>query len=713
LLLTAYRSLLTLCGRGEVLFESLCIVSYTFVTMTRRACLLALVCTVTVFHPASGAASGDLREKFARAYALYSDGDLSQSKELFQQTTDSGFPLADYSLYYLAMIAFKDSNWDRSREYLSLLRERYPRSVWRRPAALQQAKIEMAEGNFSLAGENLRRLEADSSAHRAIADEALYLRARAQEALGELRAAHALYMELRHASPGSSWAQLARKEQSRLREEYPELFGFHTFQSLAEEAERLIRERQSRDAEAIYKKLLNNASEPRLRLRYLSRLSELYLSIRNRTAALPMLEEIAREFPKSAEAAKALYQIGQIHWNRHDNARALEYFESLLDKYPSSAHADRAQFAAADIHEFFGRKDRAIRLYTGVRKNFAASPVRDDAGWRLAWLHYRSGELPQAAAAFRELETQSRNGPFALPSIYWRARIAERLGDSETAVKLYRQIVGSGAESYYYGLSLGALERLGFSVEETNWHRPAAVNDLDPPPDEEAAFHLARARELAALSLHRLAVVELDELQRGSRAPQRVRSLLMREYFLNRAYGHSLRLAGQLPVGHPERERHRYPLAFWELVQEKSRERGLDPHLVLALIRQESLFDTRARSPAAAYGLMQLISPTARRVAHQLGVSAPAPENLFDPELNVTLGTEYLKNLLERYSNNWFKAIAAYNAGEAAVDRWEREITTDDIEEFVERIPYAETRGYVKLVMRNHLIYKRLYELQK
>jgi soluble lytic murein transglycosylase len=133
----------------------------------------------------------------------------------------------------------------------------------------------------------------------------------------------------------------------------------------------------------------------------------------------------------------------------------------------------------------------------------------------------------------------------------------------------------------------------------------------------------------------------------------------------------------------------------------------------LALIRQESLFDTHARSPATALGLMQLIPATAARVAKQLGLPAPSHEALFQPEVNVGLGTQYLKDLLQRYSNNWFKALAAYNAGEAAVDRWEKEIATDDTEEFVERIPYVETRGYVKLVLRNHRIYKRLYESQK
>jgi soluble lytic murein transglycosylase len=112
-------------------------------------------------------------------------------------------------------------------------------------------------------------------------------------------------------------------------------------------------------------------------------------------------------------------------------------------------------------------------------------------------------------------------------------------------------------------------------------------------------------------------------------------------------------------------------------------------------------------------GLMQLLPSTAARVASRIGMPTPADEKLFDPEVNLTLGTHYLKELLQRYSNNWFKAIAAYNAGEAAVDRWEKEIATDDNEEFVERIPYLETRGYVKLVLRNHRIYKKLYEQKK
>ena len=681
--------------------------------MANRTRILLLLLSLAAFPRSVFPQTGDQGDTFAKAYALYLSGNFVQAKELFQKTLQPKFRLTDYSLYYLAAIALHETNLEQARQLVAQLKQRFPQSVWSPAGALLRAKADMAEKNYTSAVDTLRQLQSDKSAKREIVEEALYLQAQSLEAQGDPTRAHALYNELRNTSPNSRWTAAARKGQARLREKYPEVFPFQTLESLADEADRLTRERQNSDAEILYKKLLNNVTEPDLRLRYLAKLAALYLAIRNRNEAIPILEQIARDFPDSSEAPKALYQIGQILWNRHDNTQALEYFKLVAEKFPTGAYVDQARYASADIHEYFGRKEEAIQLYTHVQKQFPKSQLRDDAAWRLAWLYYRSGDLQSAAATFRELVAQSKDGPFATAALYWQARVAERLGESEAAKQLHRQIVNGGDESYYQALAVRGLERLGSPAEENNSIKLSAVIDADPPVGPEITFHLSRARELTGLSLHQLAVVELDEINRRGKPNSRLRALLMREYFHSQAYGRSLALANQLPISQGERDLYRYPLAYWELIQQKAQERGLDPYLVLALIRQESLFDTRARSPAAALGLMQLIPPTAARVAKQLGLSTPSQETLFQPEVNVALGTQYLKDLLQRYSNNWFKALAAYNAGEAAVDRWEKEITTDDIEEFVERIPYVETRGYVKLVLRNHRIYKRLYEPQK
>lgn len=672
---------------------------------------LIILVLLLAFSPPLYSQSAGSGELFARAYALYSDGKDGEARELFQKSLDADFPLADYSLYYLAVIAFNESDWGLARRHLSELRLRFPQSLWSQPGALLRAKIEIAEKQYSQADETLRRLRANRAAKRDIAHEALYLQGQVQESQGDPRRADALYDELRDVAPTSRWTAAARRAQARVRTAYPELFPFQTIAMLADEADRLARERQTGEAEILYKKLLNNVSEADFRLRLLTRLAGLYLSVRRRSEALPLLEQIAREYPETSEAPKALLQIAQIHWNRHDNAQALDYFRIVLEKHPASPQVDRALFASADIHEFFGRKDQAVELYERVIKR-SAGAVGEDARWRLAWLYYNSGELARALATFKALASRSRSGALSTAALFWQARSAEKLEDTESAIQLYRRILTNGGESYYQELALRRLERLGAPYQEPEPVKPATVDEADPPLADDLAFHFTRARELASLSLHQLAVAELDEIN-NSKPNGRLRALLMREYFRNRAYRRSLGIANQIPASQTERDLYRYPLAFWDLIQQKAQEREVDPYLVVALIRQESLFDARARSPAAALGLMQLIAPTAARVARQLGVAVPSQEQLYEPEVNLTLGTQYLKDLLQRYSNNWYKALAAYNAGEAAVDRWEREVATDDIAEFVERIPYVETRGYVKLVMRNHRIYKRLYDTQK
>ena len=546
------------------------------------------------------AQSNDLRELFAKAYQFYSNGKPAEAKELFQQTVDASHRLADYSLYYLARIAFDEANWDQSRKYLEQLRQRFPQSVWYHSTALLRAKIDIVEKKFALAGETLRQLRTDKSVQREIADEAHFLQAQVHEAQGNVNRAFQLFRELRNASPNSRWAASARREQARLRGKFPAEFALNTIESQAEEADHLARERQTQDAEELYKKILLSVSEPAERLRFLTKLAALYLSAGNRNHAILVLDEIARDYPDSGEAPKALYQIGQIYWNRHENGRAFEYFKTVLEKYPASAYVDHAQFASADIHEYFGRKEEAIHFYRNVQKQFPKSQVRDDAAWRLAWLYYRSGELPLAQSTFRSLITQSKNGSFTTAALYWQARIAEKLGESETAKQLHRQIVNGGEESYYQALSLRRLEQLGAPVDSHRPTPPSVVSEPDPPMRAELKFHLSRARELAALTLHLLAVAEIDEVNRRAKPQERLRALLMREYFNSQAYGRSLGLAQQLPFSQSDRDLYRYPLAFWELVQQKTQERGLDPYLVLALIRQESLFNARARSPAAA-----------------------------------------------------------------------------------------------------------------
>jgi soluble lytic murein transglycosylase len=153
-----------------------------------------------------------------------------------------------------------------------------------------------------------------------------------------------------------------------------------------------------------------------------------------------------------------------------------------------------------------------------------------------------------------------------------------------------------------------------------------------------------------------------------------------------------------------------YPLAYWDTIRTEAGRRGLDPYMVASVIRQESGFEPTTVSNAGAVGLMQIMPEEAPRIAEAGGLPAVTRSDLFDPEKNIAVGAAELSQKLERMDGNLMLAIAAYNAGERAVGTWIEMTPVDDIDLFVESIPYAETRLYVKTVTRNRFEYRRIYE---
>jgi soluble lytic murein transglycosylase len=152
-----------------------------------------------------------------------------------------------------------------------------------------------------------------------------------------------------------------------------------------------------------------------------------------------------------------------------------------------------------------------------------------------------------------------------------------------------------------------------------------------------------------------------------------------------------------------------YPLAYWNFIRDEAKAKRLDPHQVAGLIRQESVFNPRARSGANAYGLMQLVLPTARSTAKRYNVeSSISVESLYEPKLNIQLGTGYLRDQLDKFGRIEYVA-AAYNAGPGRVVQWRASLPLE-LDEWAEAIPFKETRGYVQGVVRNTLQYERLYD---
>ncbi|RMD82034.1 MAG: lytic transglycosylase domain-containing protein, partial [Candidatus Dadabacteria bacterium] len=371
------------------------------------------------------------------------------------------------------------------------------------------------------------------------------------------------------------------------------------------------------------------------------------------------------------------------------------------------AEEQRAHFAIGRIREAARQYNAAASEY---RKAARGPDVRlaHESGWRAAWVSYLAGNYEGAAWAFGKAAVAAA-GDHRLDggheaALYWRARSLEKAGKKEKALTYYRSVLSESPDGYYAML---AERRTGLEAP------PPVLEALDDPVPADPGLRraLLRARELNRARLREFARREMAATVAAA-APAERRALLPELAALG-LHGLALRAAlelyraGILKEG--ELYSFLYPEAHRKAVGRIARQHGLDPYFVYAVMRQESAFDERAVSSAEAHGLMQLLEPTARRLAQTLGMDAPERTDLFVPELNIRLGVAYLAELARRFGNDKILMLAAYNAGERAAQRWRDRYETHEPDEFIEMISYRETRNYIKKVLRNYRNYRRLY----
>jgi soluble lytic murein transglycosylase len=329
----------------------------------------------------------------------------------------------------------------------------------------------------------------------------------------------------------------------------------------------------------------------------------------------------------------------------------------------------------------------------------------------VGWSDYRAGRYAEAAQV---LETRARLRPAAslAPAfLYWAGRSRRELGQAERARALFEETVRRFKRSYH-----------GLRAREAMASLPAATFSpwADAPAPEVARAEIP-GRQL--LRIRQLLLVERldeagEELRALPAAPLAQATLAWLDWRrgrlrpaingMKRAYPDWVGEAGdRLPE---EAWRILFPLEFGDTLRQKSLEQGLDPALVAALVCQESTFDAGAVSGAGARGLMQVMPPTGRTLARSLGV--PYRKNaLHEPETSLAFGTHYLKELLDQFGGRVERALAAYNAGPHRVIAWTAGRPDMTAEEFIESIPFTETRFYVTAILGAREQYRRLYAL--
>lgn len=424
-------------------------------------------------------------------------------------------------------------------------------------------------------------------------------------------------------------------------------------------------------------------------------------------AAERRLLELAEESPSNRIGAESLYLAGRAQYRQGKEAAGRATFLRAAERFPHEPAAARAVFLIADLDHDDGRIDRAREHY---RRAADIAPSINEAGlalMRLGGLAFIEGDVEGAARVFEEYRRLHPDGRRYQQATYWAAKAYEQLGNPGLAAERLRQARRADPLSWY---GLRAAEELDAGF----WDFA-----LEPAPPEvplitqEVAGALVRLDLLRELGQDEPAVFEVERLERHF-ADRDGASYALAEAFNARGYTLTgIRLGWEIHARegawNPRLLRIIYPFPYRSVIEAEAEERGLDPYLVAGLIRQESMFSATIRSPAGAVGLMQIMPATGRALASSLGVRSFETELLEQPEINIHLGTNYVAELLSRYDQRLTATLAAYNAGPNRVARWSSFPEFGDEELFAERIPYAETRHYVKVVQQNARVYAALY----
>ena len=346
----------------------------------------------------------------------------------------------------------------------------------------------------------------------------------------------------------------------------------------------------------------------------------------------------------------------------------------------------------------------ALPLYQRVEREYPGTSWAGLATMRRAGQAFLEGEYAEAARLWDGYRTRQPGGRHALRARYWAGRALAEAGDTAAAQERFRGVLRQERDSYY---ALLASRALG----EPFWPLPLSPS---PPADPDAAARVARALRgvdvLREAGFEEAAEAELDGAVARVGGGQVVRYALAEALVERGDGGRAIRIGTGLGGGtNLRRLRILYPFPFRRMIAAEARAHGVDPFVAAALIRQESQFSARATSHVGARGLMQLMPATARALADQEGMDGWDPEWLYLPEVNVRLGTRYVGEQARAYDGSLPAVFGAYNAGPHQVDAWRAfpEYGRDDL--FAERVPFRETRDYVKTLTRNRALYQGLY----
>jgi len=435
---------------------------------------------------------------------------------------------------------------------------------------------------------------------------------------------------------------------------------------------------------------------------------------RQLTASIANFKRVKRD----ALVPEAIFYQAEVARRKRRRSTFRARVSELETRYPKSPWTEKAIWSLANHLADDEEHDEALEHYRRLIQQFPQGEHVLDAKWRIHFASFRSGRFEEAGFGLEEAARERPGADERARILYWAGRSYQEAGRFDRADGLYHQVLLGYQNSYYGRRAFEHLSQMqGESASMASIEAAREGVDLSDALRVERVDRQTRVAELFAVGLSKRALAEARAAVVGGRDDSAFLAMaawiharegdnLQAIITIRNAFPFHVSATGDL-LPRPIWELF-YPLPYREYVERYARARGLDPYLVAALIRQESTFNPRVRSRAGARGLMQIIPATGRQLARQERRKY-ATRDLYDPEINIRYGTRYLKDVLGRFNGRVDYALASYNAGPHRVKRWTGMDMTIDPEIFIEDIPFDETRAYVKLVLRNEMLYRRLY----
>jgi len=672
-----------------------------------------LVPDLQAVRPATSRATATAVTNFVKAVNLIGDREYAAALPLLDGTVVASTPLGAYGHYYSGVALLGLQRFPDADAALALADALRPDGALSELLPLRIAEVALARGDARRAVDILARLNPE----KANAPEQVFLMvARATERAGDRDAALKAYRRLYYDYPTSQEAVDGQAGIERL--QTVDLIPPDRFKLELARAERLFSAKRWAQSRAAFDALSRSAQgddEDLVKLRVAE--CDYYLD-RFRAAR----EGLQPYLKRGSREAEARFFYLTATRGQGDQSTYLELARKFVADFPDSPWSEETLNNLAS-HYIIGDDDDAADLaFRNLLLRFPKSRYSERAAWKIGWRAYRKGDFREAAETFENAAASFPRSDYRPSWLYWSGRSRDQLDERDVAATRYRLTIADYANSYYGRLASAVLQQRT---------EPAAVQAIANPTTlglVPAAIPTEPViRELEALELYDTALREVQYAQHvWGNSPQleatvawirhnQGLSLSGTERFnalrgaintMRRAYPQFMTAGGEnLP---PEILRIIYPLDFWPLIVRGASQHGLDPFLMTALMAQESTFTPEIKSSANAWGLMQLLPSTGKRYARKVGMTRFTTASLQDPEVNVRLGMQYFKDLIDRFGGDYF-AIASYNAGENRVAQWRAEKPGLAEDEFIDDIPFPETQTYVKRILGTAEDYRRLY----